>query len=105
MLYNILSYKDPNEGMLMAVNIAPQGLSDFLFNSGVRILAPALTREQVRGFIQKHDITYDHINYSELVERVTSNSDYETPEPERAWKNLKETNKWDNEKNPIDPIY
>jgi hypothetical protein len=104
MLYNVLSYNDPNEGKVIATNIAPQGLSDFLFNNGVRILAPALTREEVRGFIQRHDITYDHIDYSELVERVTSNSDYE-PEPGRAWKNLKETNKWDNEKDPIDPIY
>lgn len=105
MLYNILSYNDPKEGKVIATNIAPQGLSDFLFNNGVRILAPALTREEVRGFIQRHDITYDHIDYSELIERVTSNSDYETPEPGRAWKNLKETNKWDNEKDPIDPIY
>lgn len=100
MLYNILSYKDPNEGMLMAVNIAPQGLSDFLFNSGVRILAPALTREQVRGFIIKMAFTHDHTEYAKLVEIVTNNSNT-TSEPARAWKG-RYSNPWDNK---LDPKY
>ena len=101
MLYNILSYKDPNEGMLMAVNIAPQGLSDFLFNNGVRILAPALTRDEVRGFIVSHNISFDHVEYNEMVERVTNNTNHDQ-EPSRAWKG-RYSNPWDNKLNPKYP--
>ena len=100
MLYNILSYKDPKEGNLMAVNIAPQGLSDFLFNNGVRILAHALTADEVRGFITDKAFTHDHTEYAKLVELVTSNSDT-TYEPARAWKGRYD-NPWDNK---LDPKY
>jgi len=102
MLYNIISYKDPKEGMLMAANIAAHGVSDFLFNNGVRVVEHALTREQVKEYMQFYGTSYKQCDYEHLFELVTSNSDFQA-EPGRAWKGRYE-NRWDNKLDPKYPI-
>jgi len=85
--YNIISFKD-----MVAVNRVQEGLNDRMWTAGCRITSHDLTADEVRSKIVDSAFTHDHIEWAKLVELVTQD-EYE---PGKAWKNLKETNKWDN---------
>lgn len=85
---------------MVAVNRVQEGLNDRMWTAGCRITSHDLTADEVRSKIV--DSAFTHIEWAQLVELVTQDDQYE---PGKAWKNIKEPNKWDNEKNPPPPIY
>jgi hypothetical protein len=95
--YNVITFKN-----MVTVNRVQEGLSDRMWTAGCRITHHDLTAEEVRSKIVDSAFTHDHIEWAKLVELVTQD---DQDEPGKAWKNLREPNKWDNEKNPPPPIY
>ena len=86
MKVNVLKYKKT-----VCISPVNNGLPDYLFDAGVRIVVADVDSNQGKEIIKNEDLTA--LSFSKFTEQFVQ----EEKDPGRAWKG-KTINKWDNKK-------
>ena len=96
--YNLIGHKEKE---ICSISLASNGLSEVLFNAGVRILAHDLTFQECKAAYVALDGDFEFLRFADDFQSAVLNEDDAVPS--RAWQS-KAPNRWDERFEGITPM-